>query len=133
MLPAIHPSGRKRRILVVDDNIEFSELLISLLGQREGYEVRVINDPAQALATARKFAPDLILLDMVMPGLDGGDVRSQFRAAPEIKDVPVIFLTSIVDQSEVDAHQGQIGGDFFLAKSVRADRLVRAVAARFGA
>lgn len=118
---------------MVDDNIEFSELLISLLGQREGYEVRVINDPAQALATARKFAPDLILLDMVMAGLDGGDVRSQLQAAPEIKDVPIIFLTSIVDQSEVDARQGRIGGDFFLAKSVSADRLVRAVAAQFGA
>ena len=91
------------------------------------YEVLELNDPALAVAVARQFSPDIILLDIIMPELDGGDVLSQLRADPALQNVPVIFVTATVRQSEVKSHNGLIGGEFFVAKPVSAEVLIRTI------
>src|SRR4051812_5997949 len=68
--------GRKRRILIVDDEPDFTFMMGLTLEQTGQFEVRQENDAFQALATAREFLPDLILLDVMMPDMDGGDVLS---------------------------------------------------------
>jgi CheY-like chemotaxis protein len=117
----------KKKVLIIDDEAAFTNIVKLTLEGKGTYEVCVENDPRQAIATTRKFWPDIIILDVVMPELDGGEVQTQFRADPILKHIPIIFLTAIVRQKEVDEHKGMIGGSFYLAKPVSADDLIRAI------
>ena len=118
---------KKKKVLIIDDEAAFTNVVKLTLEGKENYEVCVENDPRQAIATARKFWPDIIVLDVVMPNLDGGEVHTQLMADPILKVIPIIFLTAIVRQKEVDEHKGMIGGSFYIAKPVSADGLVSAL------
>jgi len=109
---------RKKRILLVDDEASFTRLMKLNLETNAEYEVHIENDGSKAVATARSFRPDLILLDVIMPDTDGGQVASELRADPKLKDVPVVFLTAVVSKNEVVEHGDMIGGRQFLAKPV---------------
>jgi two-component system OmpR family response regulator len=106
----------KKRILVVDDQPANTRLL--KLHLEKSYEVREENNPKAALSAAESFQPHLILLDVMMPGVDGGEVASRIQASPKLKDVPIVFLTAAVTKREVDAGEGRLGGFPFLAKPV---------------
>jgi CheY-like chemotaxis protein len=80
--------------------------------------VREENDAKSALAAAELFQPDLILLDIMMPGMDGGTVAAYFQQSPRLKNVPIVFLTALVTQGEVDAGGGRVGDYPFLAKPI---------------
>ena len=108
----------KKRILVVDDEVSFTRLLKMNLEQTGLYEVQVENASATAPATARHFKPDLILLDVMMPEMDGGTLAATLRASPALESVPILFLTAAVKKEEVTQHQGHIGGFPFIAKPV---------------
>jgi len=114
----------KRKILIIDDEVTFTKTGKLTLEKNESYEVCVENDPRMALATARKFCPDIVLLDMIMPEMNGGEVQRQFMADPVLKHIPVIFLTASVQQKEVDEHKGWIDGAFYVAKPVTAKTLM---------
>ena len=105
-----------RRILIVDDEAGFTRLLKLTLEGTKRYVVKEENDGSRALATARIFRPELVLLDIVMPKMDGGDVARQITSDPILKSVKIIFLTAIVSQKEAGA--GGIGGFPFMAKPV---------------
>ena len=107
-----------KRILVVDDEPSVTRNLKLNLESGGGYEVLGENIPTNALAAARKFRPDLVLLDVMMPGMDGGDVAARLRAYPLFHDTPVIFLTAIVSNEETDGHEKTSGAETFLAKRV---------------
>ena len=117
----------KKKVLIIDDEAAFTNIVKLTLEGRGQYDVCVENNPRMAITTARKFFPDIIILDVVMPELDGGEVRSQFQADPLLKKIPIIFLTAIVRKKEVDEHQGMIGGSFYLAKPVGAEDLASAI------
>ena len=108
----------KSRILIVDDDVNITRLVTLLLVMRSGWEVRAENRPYAALATAKQFGPDLILLDVDMPGKDGGQIAAEFRAHPRFANVPIVFLTSLV--SPHDTANGPImrRGMPFLSKPV---------------
>jgi CheY-like chemotaxis protein len=108
----------KKRILVVDDQATNTRLLKLHLEQGNLYEVREENAPKAAVSTAEAFQPHLILLDVMMPGVDGGELAARFQASPQLKDVPIVFLTAAVTKGEVEAGGGRIGGLPFLAKPV---------------
>ena len=76
-----------------------------------------------ALATARQFKPDLILLDVVMPDIDGGEVASTIMADEEIKNTPIVFLTAAVGEDE----EGVISGYPFMAKPVNSDDMIERI------
>ena len=116
-----------KTILLVDDDVAFTNLVKLDLEGKENYVVCVENDSRMAIATARKVLPDIIFLAVVMPELDGIEVHRQLMEDPILKLVPVIFLTGIVEQEEVDAKKGWIGGQYFIAKPVDAYRLVTAI------
>jgi CheY-like chemotaxis protein len=118
---------KKTKVLIIDDEAAFTNIVKLTLEVKDGYEVCVENDPRMAIAAARKFRPDIVLLDVVMPGLDGGEVHTQFLADPLLKRIPIMFLTAIVRQKEVDEHKGMIGGSFYIAKPVTADGLIDAI------
>lgn len=87
------------RILIIDDEPDFTALLKANLEEVGNFEVREVNDSALALEVAQEFKPELCIVDVVMPGLDGGDVVAQLRADPDLKDVPVLMLTALVEEN----------------------------------
>lgn len=103
-----------KRILVVDDEPDVTEL-ISYKLRREGYDVAVINDPLEIMGKAREFVPDLFVLDIMMPELDGLKICRMVRADSKLKSVPIIFLTA---RGEVeDRIKGlESGADDYLSK-----------------
>jgi DNA-binding response OmpR family regulator len=107
---------KKKRILIVDDDIASTRLLKLNLEQANAYEVRVENWPEEALATARDFQPHLIILDVMMPRIFGGDIAARFRADETLRQTPILFFTAAVGKRRVAEHDGEIGGFPFLAK-----------------
>jgi CheY-like chemotaxis protein len=108
----------KKRIMVVDDEVSFTRLLKLNLEQTGDYEVHVENAALTAPAAARRFKPDLILLDVMMPDMDGGTLAARLRESPALASVPILFLTAAVKKEEVSNHLGTIGGFPFIAKPV---------------
>ena len=86
-------------ILLVDDDASFLEIL-SLKLSSEGFRIETAHDGKEGLARARELKPDLIILDMKMPNMDGGDVLQAMHADPSIKDTKAIFLSGIVSADE---------------------------------
>jgi len=113
----------KKRILLVDDEPGFTRLLRLVLPR---YEICEENDSRRAVATAQSFHPDLILLDVIMPDMDGGTVAAKIREDKSLRNVPIVFLTAVVSEKEV-ANQGTIGGFPFLAKPVTKEKLVECI------
>ena len=103
-----------KRILVVDDEPSVTRNLKLNLESGGGYEVFGENQATNALTAARNVRPDLILLDVMMPGMDGGDVAARLRADPLFRDTPIIFLTAIVSNEETDGHEMISGAETFL-------------------
>ena len=114
----------KKRILVVDDQASNTRLVKVYLERTNDYVVREENDAKAALSAAEEFQPHLILLDVMMPGMDGGELASVFQADPKLKAVPIVFLTAAVTKGEVKARGGQFGGHPFLAKPIVLPELV---------
>jgi DNA-binding response OmpR family regulator len=108
--------ARTQRILIVDDDEDYSQMQALHLDRSGSYTTRQINDATKAFAAACEFEPDLILLDVNMPALDGGGVVNQLRADERTKRIPVIFLTVLVDPSEVPFGGLLSGGQLFLSK-----------------
>jgi CheY-like chemotaxis protein len=113
----------KNRILVVDDDPNISRLVGILLTKLGGHEVRIENRPHAALAAAGEFLPHLIVLDVDMPGKDGGEVAAEFQADPRFANVPIVFLTSLVEHAEAADWALMSGGIPFLAKPVNPQAL----------
>jgi len=90
----------KRRILIVDDDSNSTHLVKILLERSGPYLVLEENDATKADQTAHSFEPDLILLDIVMPEIDGGELATQIQADRELHDTPIIFLTALVTHDE---------------------------------
>jgi CheY-like chemotaxis protein len=114
----------KKRILIVDDEQSLTTLLKLNLEEFGNYEVRVENWPEDALAAAREFKPDLILLDIIMPRLPGGNVAAQIDDDPELKDTPIVFLTAAVRKHQVEENEGIICDHPCLAKPASIDEVV---------
>jgi CheY-like chemotaxis protein len=108
----------KKRILAVDDRATNTRLVRLCLEQTNEYVVREENNAKAALAAAEEFHPHLILLDVMMPGLDGGELAARFQANPKLKAVPIVFLTAAMTKGEVEASGGRFWGYPFLAKPV---------------
>src|SRR5215212_8021514 len=106
----------KKKILVVDDETSITRLLKLNLEKGGAFIVRMENEGGKALAAAKEFKPDLILLDVMMPDIDGGEVAAAIQADPVLRGVPIVFLTAAVKKEEVDAKGGMVGGFPYIAK-----------------
>lgn len=114
------------RVLLIDDEVGFTLTMKFILEETGNYEVAVVNESQTALAKALEFLPDIIFLDVVMPGIDGGDVLILFRAEERLKDVPVILLTALVENDDTAGGLGvaEEAGQVMLSKPVRMETLV---------
>ena len=110
-------------ILVIDDDPVIRALVTDVLGL-EGYEVRTAEDGFAGLRAIEAERPDCVVLDVMMPGLDGHGVLQRIRAADGGPDLPVVMLTAAADDAQ--AWQAWTEGvDYFLAKPFDADELLR--------
>lgn len=98
-----------KKILVVDDDKDLRYLLKTNLGE-SGYHVITAENGEEGLQKAKEVVPDLILLDIQMPGKDGGEVSAELKKDPKTKNIPIIFLTAL-RQREEEKKQGLIIGD----------------------
>jgi Response regulator containing a CheY-like receiver domain and a GGDEF domain len=115
-----------RRILIVDNDTDSTHLVKVLLEKTGRYLVLEENEPTRAHLTARNFRPDLILLDVVMPETDGGEVAARIQADPELHNTPIIFLTALVTRAEAKTGL-HIDGHPFLAKPINIPELIEAI------
>ena len=122
----------KKRILVVDDQASATSLVKLYLEQSSDYVVREENDATAAVHAAEAFQPQLILLDVMMPGMDGGELAALFQAHPKFTSVPIVFMTSLVTRDELAADHGQIGGQAYLAKPLVLSELVACLKRHLG-
>lgn len=120
---------KKIRILVIDDEASVTRSIRLNLETLGTYEVRAENHARAALQTAREFRPDLILLDVMMPEMDGGTVAAQLQEDPLLKDTPIVCLTALVSKEETHGREAHIGGQNYLAKPVDLAELTRVIEA----
>ena len=113
------------RVLVVDDEPEITEIVETFLTE-SGYDVAVENSSSNAVERARKFRPDVILLDIMMPGVDGYNICREIKADPEFSNTPIIFLTG-KDRNDDMGRSFRSGGDMFIKKPFSCERLLEIV------
>jgi CheY-like chemotaxis protein len=122
------PAGsRARRYLIVDDNVDSAEMMGMLLEFR-GHTARLVHDGRDVLAAAREFRPDVVLLDVGLPGLDGYEVVRQLRASPDLAALFVIATTGY-GRDEDRARCLAAGFNHHLAKPVDIDAIEALVTA----
>jgi CheY-like chemotaxis protein len=112
----------KPRILVVDDDEAVLTFWKAKLASR--YEVMTTSSPESVLAMARREKPQLILCDVDMPDVDGGDISSALFADDELRGIPVLFLTGLVGPAELKRVAGQLGGRAAVSKSEPVEAIV---------
>src|SRR6478609_6160557 len=117
------------KVLVVDDEESILELLKYNL-EKGGYEVKTASDGSRAVDIARKFIPDLVLLDIMMPKMDGVETCRLLRDIPELQKMFVVFLTARSEEySEVAAFD--VGADDYITKPIKPRALMSRISALF--
>jgi DNA-binding response OmpR family regulator len=118
-------STKPARILVVDDEPNIV-VAIEFLMQQQGFETETASDGQEALAKARQFRPDLIVLDVMMPKADGFEVAHAVRHEPALEGVKIVFLTAKgTSRDKVNGYDA--GGDVYLTKPFDNDELLEIV------
>ena len=108
----------RTRVLIVDDDVNLSRLLCLMLEKTRMYEVLVENRSADAVEKARALRPELILLDVDMPGKSGGQVARELQADPVLKNTKIIFITALLSKNQ-ESMQSSVRTDMrYLSKPV---------------
>jgi DNA-binding response OmpR family regulator len=117
----------KKIVLMIDDEENFCQMVkknIELTGE---FEVHIATNGDDGIRLAREIRPDLILLDIVMPAMDGADVISIIRNDKSIEDTPIVFLTSVVREEEVSSQTSFTRGYSLLAKTASVGELIACI------
>ena len=118
-----------QKVLVVDDEEPILELLKYNL-EKQGYDVRTASDGIEAVEVAKKFHPELVLLDIMMPKMDGVEACRQIRAMPELVNTFIVFLTARAEEySEIAAFD--VGADDYILKPIKPRVLMSRISAIF--
>jgi DNA-binding response OmpR family regulator len=105
----------KKKILAVDDEADVLVLLEKRLGA-SGYEVLKASSGEEAIKIAKTEAPDLIILDILMPGMDGSETAAKLHNDPKTKNIPILFLTCLFTKREEHIEGHEVGRNLFVAK-----------------
>lgn len=116
----------KKNILIVDDEQDILDSL-SVFLRRNGYGVFLASTGKEGLRLARKETPNLIILDLMLPDIDGSDVAVELLKTPDTRDIPIIFLTSIVTKSEQEEAGELIANRCIVAKPCSSEEILNLV------
>jgi len=114
----------KIKILLIDDEEDFCFFVKLNLEKTGRFEILTTTSGSIGLALASKERPDLILLDIIMPGMGGGQVAELLFENPKTRKIPVLFITAIASRRQVQSQDGIIGGKNFIAKPVTPEELM---------
>lgn len=114
------------KILIVDDDMQMVNLYYNILS-KEGFDVLTANNGQDCLRIAKEEIPDLILLDLIMPGMDGGAIAQDLADDERTKNIPIAFLTSMVSEEEASKDKGEIGGRVYISKSTSREELINRI------
>jgi CheY-like chemotaxis protein len=117
----------KKKILLIDDEEDFSQLVKMNLEEIGEYEVKTENRGINALKVAKEFKPDIILLDIVMADIGGGEIANKLENEKETKEIPIIFLSAIIDEKDTKDTGGLLAGHPLVAKPVSIERLIKVI------
>lgn len=118
---------KKTRILIIDDDVVNTALLKMKMERSGVFEVKTENRGTYGLTATQQFKPDLVLLDVDMPDMDGGDVAYQIETDPTVGHIPILFLTSMITEDEAGDKGTVSGGHQFMAKPVEFPNLVHRI------
>jgi CheY-like chemotaxis protein len=116
----------KPKILIVDDDPK-ALLLMEAILKPHGYDVVLVNHSRQAIQTARKEKPDLILLDIMMPVLDGYTILNKIKKEETIKNIPVVMVT-VLEQDGNKVFASICGASAYITKPINSKRLIETIA-----
>lgn len=129
LMSNLQGASKTAKILVVDDEPDILEI-ISFNLRKEGYEVRTAENGLEAISIAKDFVPDMILLDVMMPKMDGMEACKQIRTIPTLKHCFIVFLTAR-EEEFVEVLSFQAGADDFLTKPIKPRALLSRIEAVF--
>lgn len=127
-IPVDSLESLKKRILVVDDDNEIVDLFVDVLGRDERFEVKTAATGYDAGLMTEQFRPHLLLLDYMLPDINGNLVCQRIRSNPDLKEIRIIIVSGVVSQEEIDALTGS-GADAFVKKPFNIEKLVQRISA----
>ncbi len=116
----------KRKILVVDDDVELVELITDVLERDGRFEVRSVNNGFDAGMMVKDYKPDLIVLDVMLPDINGKEVCQRVRSDKAMDSVQIICISGMVEEDKVDGLR-QAGANDFMRKPFEVDRLIERI------
>lgn len=119
--------GGRRRVLVVDDDPQIVELFVDAIGRDGRFDVRTASTGYDAGMLTESFNPELILLDYMLPDINGNVVCERLRANPKLSDMKIIFVSGVVNPAEIEALKAA-GADDFIKKPFNIDKLIARIA-----
>lgn len=119
-----------KRILVVDDEEDIVSCLSNIL-ERAGYEVKSTTEGAKSLELAESFKPDLILLDILIPDMEGSEIASKLSEKPATANIPIIFLTALISKKE-ELSVKKTGKHYVIAKPTTEKELLGTISKVLG-
>jgi DNA-binding response OmpR family regulator len=124
-------TGLRKSILIVDDEKDVLDSL-SVFLRRNGYGVLVADNGKEGLRLAKKEIPSLLILDLMLPDIDGSDVAAALLSHPSTREIPIIFLTSIMTKPEQEESGELIANRTIVAKPCKTDEILSLVKDRIG-
>ena len=122
-IPTDHLESGKKRILVVDDDNQIVELFVDVLSRDDRFEVKTAATGYDAGLLTESFRPHLLLLDYMLPDINGNLVCERIKANPDLKDTKIIIVSGVVNQDEIDALT-RSGSDGFVKKPFNIEKLI---------
>jgi CheY-like chemotaxis protein len=119
--------AEKSKILIIDDESDFCEFVKWSLEDAGGFEVSVCLDGPSGIARAETESPELILLDIRMPQMNGAEVADHLLHGEKTRDIPIAFITGLLNREEVEKRSGYIHGFPFIIKPITRSELLEQV------
>jgi CheY-like chemotaxis protein len=113
----------KRKVVIVDDERDFCYFIKMNLEATGDFEVSVCCDSTEAVGHVKKLHPDLVLLDILMPGLSGPEIAEELGDKVDTREIPVVFLTAVATEEDTEERDNVIGGNYVVAKPVKITKL----------
>jgi two-component system, OmpR family, alkaline phosphatase synthesis response regulator PhoP len=115
-----------KKILIIDDEADICNFSKRVLDRTGKFETKISQDSEEGIRIAKSDIPDLILLDINMPNLDGGAVAQELSENKATSNIPIVFITALLKREELD-QDGRINKHFFLPKPVSSEELLKKI------
>lgn len=119
-----YPRDKKARILIIDDEKDIGVYLKAKMERTGKFEAWATTSPYDGISLAREHHPDLILLDIMMPEMDGTEVAERLSSDRSTKDILIVFFSVLADRQDVEKNDGTIGGRPFIPKNIEGKEVV---------